>query len=237
MRRSAIAIGCIALLLTLAASTAVPGQAQGVTLKKPEFSHPLVIDNRYFPLKPETTFIYGGTEDGEPTYERFVVTERTKLVMGIETRVIHDRNWVNDELVEDTFDWFAQDDAGNVWYFGEFSTQYENGRAVGHEGSWRAGVNGASPGIVMEAKPKKGDTYREERAPGIAEDTATVLSLYSSVCVPLRCFSNVLKTKEFSPLEPGAFEYKYYAREIGLIKSFLAQGGSEVSRLIKIERE
>jgi hypothetical protein len=143
--------------------------------------------------------------------------------------------WVSrDESCMDTLDWFAQDNAGNVWYFGEFATEFKNGKVIGHDGSWEAGVDGAKAGIVMEAKPKVGDTYQQELAPGVAEDMATVLSLKESVCVPYGCFSNVLKTRDFSPLEPGVAENKYYAPGVGQIKTVMVEGGSEVSELVDV---
>jgi hypothetical protein len=168
------------------------------------------------------------------THGEFVVTGQTKTIMGVDTRVIHDTHWEAGKVVEITDDWFAQDDAGNVWYLGEFSSEYKNGKLVGHKGSWEAGKNGAQAGIVMEANPKVGDTYQQEVAPGIAEDQATVLSLTESVCVPYGCFSNVLKTKESTPLEPSVAEHKYYAPGVGQIKSVMVQGGSEESNLVNI---
>jgi hypothetical protein len=155
------------------------------------------------------------------------------MILGVETRVIRHRDWEKGKLVEDTFDWFAQDDAGNVWYFGEYSTQYKNGKVIGHEGSWEAGVDGALPGIVMEANPQVGDTYQQENAPGIAEDMATVLGVDESICVSYGCFSNVLKIKDFSPLEPDVVEHKYYTPGIGLIKTVLSRG-FELSELVNI---
>ncbi len=137
-------------------------------------------------------------------------------------------------MVERTEDWFAQDDEGNVWYLGEFATQYENGEIIGHEGSWEAGVDGAQAGIVMKAQPQVGETYQQENAPGIAEDMATVLSLTESVCVRYGCYSNVLQTAEFTPLEPGPVEHKFYARGVGQIKTVLVEGGEEQSQLTKI---
>ncbi|MGE5250332.1 MAG: hypothetical protein ACM3QS_08980 [Bacteroidota bacterium] len=235
MNRFTRAIGVMVWFLIFSTSAVIPAQARTASYL-PAFSHPLQINNRYFPLVPGTTYVYEGTDEHKRSYEEFVVTARSKTVMGIETRVIRDTNWVNGKIVEQTLDWFAQDDAGNVWYFGEYSTQYKNGKVIGHEGSWKAGVNGARPGIVMQGNPQVGDTYKQERAPGIAEDTATVLSLNESLCVPLNCYSHVLKTKEFSPLEPDVIELKYYAPGIGLIKSMLAEGGEEVSELVKIIR-
>ncbi len=234
MRRFTVTIGCIAFLLIATAIATNPAQAKQASFNNAKFSNPLVISNPYSPLVAGTTFIYQGTEDKKSTYEEFIVTDQTKVIQGIETRVVHDTVWTNSKITEDTFDWFAQDDAGNVWYFGEDSTQIKNGKVIGHEGSWESGVNGASAGIVMEAKPKVGDTYQQENAPGIAQDTATVLSLNESVCVAFGCFSNVLKTEEFSPLEPGVVENKYYASGVGNIKSFVAQGGSEVSELVSV---
>ncbi|HEY6073578.1 MAG TPA: hypothetical protein VIV15_09350 [Anaerolineales bacterium] len=235
MNRFTRAIGLMAALLIFAAGAAVPVQARPAS-QLPAFSHPLQINNRYFPLVPGTTYVYEGMDEHKRSYEEFVVTGRTKTIMGVPTRVIRDTNWENGKIVELTFDWFAQDDAGNVWYFGEYSTQYKNGKVIGHEGSWTAGVNGARPGIVMKANPAVGDTYKQERAPGIAEDTAAVLSLNESLCVSLDCYTRVLKTKEFSPLEPDVVEHKYYAPGIGLIKSLLVAGGEEVSELVKIIR-
>src|SRR5574341_790698 len=144
-------IGTIALLLVSMPGTTTPAPAGDISFSKAKFSNPLVIDNRYFPLVAGTTFIYEGTEDNKSTYEEFIVTDQTKVILGVETRVVHDTNWINGKIVEDTFDWFAQDDAGNVWYFGEDSSQIRNGKVIGHEGSWEAGVNGATAGIIMEA--------------------------------------------------------------------------------------
>ncbi len=198
-----------------------------------DFHHPLDITNPYMPLTAGTTFIYEGTTDGQPTRDTFVVTNETKVVDGITTRVIHDTAYVNGVRSEFTDDWFAQDDEGNVWYFGEATT--EVGPPVSHEGSWQAGKKGARPGIIMEAHPKVGDAYQQEFATGVAEDQAEVLKLTASICVPYGCFKHELKTKEFSPLEPGVVENKYYAPGIGEIKSVMVQGGSEEQHLVSIE--
>lgn len=236
MKRFAVTIGSVALLLLSVAGATVQVYAKEEAAISAKFSNPLVINNTYMPLAAGTTFIYQGTEDNKSTYEQFVVTDQTKTIQGVATRVVHDTVWTNGKITEDTFDWFAQDDAGNVWYFGEDSSQIKNGKVVGHEGSWEAGVNGASAGIVMEAKPKVGDTYQQENAPGVAQDTATVLSLNESVCVAYGCFSNVLLTREFSPLEPGVEENKYYAPGVGEIKSLITQGGSEESELVNVTK-
>jgi hypothetical protein len=199
---------------------------------KSNFSNPLKIDNKYFPLKPGTTMIYEGKSEEDLTRDVFVVTNDTKEIMGIPTRVVHDDGYVNREHEENTNDWFAQDDQGNVWYMGEYTTDLSNKGS--HEGSWEAGVKGAKAGIVMETDPKVNDKYNQEFSKGVAEDKGTVLSLDEKITVPYGIFSNVLKTKDFSPLEPDIVENKYYAQNIGEIKAMNVKGESEVESLVQI---
>jgi uncharacterized membrane protein YkoI len=174
------------------------------------------ITNPYFALTPGTKLTYlakksdGGQERGE-----FYVTSETKTVAGIETVVVWDRVWLNGSLTEDTRDWFAQDKDGNVWYFGEDTAELENGVVVNQAGSWEAGVDGAEPGIIMEANPKVGDVYKEEYYAGKAEDKAEIISLNEEVKVPFGSFSGCLQTKNYTPLEPNLVEYKYYCKEVG----------------------
>ena len=169
------------------------------------------IDNEYFPLKPGTTFVYGGGAERD----RMTVTHHTKKVMGVECVVVDDRAWEEGKLVEKTYDWYAQDKKGNVWYFGEDTKEYKNGKVVNTKGSWEAGLDGAKPGIMMQADPKVGDVYRQEYYPEEAMDMAKVLSLNASVTVPYGSFDHVLKTKEWTPLQPVFFEHKYYVRGVG----------------------
>lgn len=236
MKGLRVALSSIALTAMLAAGLVVPAYARQASAPKVKFSHPLTIDNPYFPLSPGTTFVYDGSDGNKSLHDTVAVTDQTRTVKGIETRVVHDTVFENGKMVEDTFDWYAQDDAGNVWYFGEDSTQYKNGKVISHEGSWEAGVNGASEGILMEAKPQVGDTYAQETAPGVGEDTATVVSLDESVCVPYGCFDHVLHTEETSPLEPGVVDAKYYAPGVGDIKEASVQGGSEFLTLTTITK-
>ena len=164
-------------------------------------------------MKPGTSFLYkGGTERDQMT-----VTSDTKKVMGVECVVVDDRAWEGDQLVEQTDDWFTQDKKGNVWYFGEDTKEYDNGKVVSTKGSWEAGVDGAKPGIIMPAEPKVGETHRQEYYPGEAMDMAKVLSLSESVTVPYGSFDHVLETKEWTPLEPGYVEHKYYAPGVGYV--------------------
>lgn len=229
----------VAILVTFSALLLVsfvgfPVQAQTIAFDKSNFHDPLKIDNKYFPLKTGTIMIYNGTdEDGKSTRDIFTVTNDTKQIQGITTRVVNDSAFVEGDLVEPTADWYAQDDSGNVWYMGEFTTDLTNKKNP-HEGSWEAGVKGARAGIIMLAEPKVGDTYEQEFAKGEAEDKGTVLSLNGNVSVPYGTFSNVLKTKDFSKLEPDIVENKYYAQNLGEIKELIVKGGSEEMTLIQI---
>jgi hypothetical protein len=222
------------LMMMLLTSMPLPVQASAITFNKSNFHDPLKIDNKYFPLKPGTIMIYNGTdEDGKSMSDIFTVTNDTKEIQGIITRVVNDSAFVEGDLVEPTADWFAQDDNGNVWYMGEFTTDLTNKKNP-HEGSWEAGVKGARAGIIMLAEPKVGDTYEQEFAKGEAEDKGTVLSLNENVSVPFGTFSNVLKTKDFSPVEPDIVENKYYAQHLGQVKAISVKGESEVETLVQI---
>ena len=193
------------------------------------------IDNPYFPLTPGTTFTYRGETEGVPTRNVTIVTNDTKVILGVTTTVVHDQVYENGVLAEDTFDWYAQDNAGNVWYFGEDTKELdENGNVISTEGTWEAGVNGAEPGIVMEANPKKGDKYQQEFAADVAEDMAQVIGFVDSFCVSYGCFNNVLVTKEWTPLERGVVENKYYAKGVGFIYGVMVKGGDEQIELVRV---
>ena len=193
------------------------------------------IDNPYFPLEPGTRFIHRGESEGTPTREVTIVTRETKEILGVTTTVVHARAFEEGVLVEDTFDWYAQDEDGNVWYFGEDTKELdEDGNVISTEGSWEAGVDGAQPGIIMLADPQVGDSYPQEVAPGVAEDMAEVIGFEDGVCVKYGCFDDVLVTKEWTPLEPGIVEHKYYAKGVGFILSIMVEGGEEQLELVRI---
>jgi len=194
------------------------------------------IDNQYLPLTPGTTLIYEGEiEDGMERIE-VEVTHETKDILGVTCIVVRDTVRVDGELVEDTYDWFAQDKDGNVWYFGEDSKEYEDGE-VDPAGSWEAGVDGAKPGIIMKASPQVGDAYRQEYYEDEAEDMAEVLSLNESVSVAYGLFDNCLQTQEWTPLEPDVVENKYYAPGIGVVLEVTVVGESERVELIEVETQ
>jgi hypothetical protein len=194
------------------------------------------IDNPFLPMIPGTTFVYRGVDDeGKAMRSRVQVTDQTRQILGVTTTVVRDRVFVDDELAEDTRDFFAQDKAGNVWYFGEDSKDIENGVVVSTEGSWLAGVDGATPGIIMKAHPGVGDEHQQEKATGVAEDQARVLAFGERVKVPFGTFGDSLKIAETTPLEPNALEHKLYAPGIGFIESRNIKGGKEVLRLAYIQ--
>jgi hypothetical protein len=187
-------------------------------------------------LIPGTTYIFQGTEDGKAQRDVVSVTDETKTILGVDAVVVND-TVTNKQggLIEQTFDWFAQDTDGNVWYLGEDSKTYENGQVVSTEGSWEAGVDGAQPGIIMEAHPAKGDFYSQECAPGVAEDQAKVLDVATSIKTPYDDFGQALLTRETTPLEPGTAENKYYAQCLGVVRAVDTKGGNAKSSLVAVE--
>jgi hypothetical protein len=235
-----------ALALVVVAGCGTPsggGEAKGRTEKAQKAYEPRIesadftsrIDNKYFPLKPGTTFVYKGEFHGTAERDVMAVTDDTKRVMGVECLVASDRVTEGGELVEQTYDWYAQDKEGNVWYFGEDVTEYKNGKVTGHEGSWESGVDGARPGIAMKADPRVGQTYRQEYSKGVAEDKARVVSLNGSVEVPYGKYDRVLVTEEFTPLEPGVVERQYYVAGVGDIVEATVKGQPERIELANVK--
>lgn len=197
-----------------------------------DFSDPLAIDNPWLPLPAGLHIVYDEVEGDECSVDDFVVTDATKsdfqgIYAGLTARVISDRAWLDEDcdgdrdlLIEDTFDWHAQDDAGNVWYLGEDTTVFEyddSGQVIGSskEGSWEAGRDGALAGLVMLAHPLKGATYRQEYSAGVAEDTAKVKQVGADVSTGLGDFSDCVVTRESTRLAPGDVEYKSYCPNLG----------------------
>jgi hypothetical protein len=186
-----------------------------------------VIDNPYLPLAVGSSWRYEGTDDeGATEVVEITVLDETRPVMGVTTRVVRDRVTVDGELVEDTLDWYAQDAAGNVWYFGEEVKDYEDGRVVSTAGSWEAGVDGALPGIAMPASPRPGETFRQEYFAGEAEDMFEILAVDASIDTPTGTFTDALLTRDWTPLEPGVAEEKLYVAGIGKVAERQVEGGS-----------
>lgn len=189
-----------------------------------------VVDNPHYPLRPGTTYFNASPEGF--FVDNLTVTRDTIEILGVTCVVVEDLAYEGGELVERTLDYFAQDKQGNVWYLGEDSTHFEDGKPVSTEGSWRAGNPGQHAGIIMLADPQVGDFYKQEQAPGVAEDQAVVISLNASVDVPYGSFSDLLQTDDTTPLEPGFLEKKFYAEGIGLLQE-VPNDGPQVD-LLKI---
>src|SRR2546430_14187079 len=192
------------------------------------------IDNPYLPLTPGTTLTYKGKLDGESARDVVTVTNRTKVILGVTTTVVHDQVFVKKELVEDTEDWFAQDTAGNVWYLGEDTKELEDGQVVSTEGSWEAGIDNARAGIFMPAQPMVGQAFKQEHPTNVAEDGAKIVDLNASVRTPFVSSNEALKTEEFSLLEPDVLDNKYYVRNVGLVREQTVQGGADFLELVSV---
>lgn len=211
----------------------LPANTYDPKLNPEEFSSS--VTNKYFTLIPGKKMVYEArTEEGTERIEVYVMDEK-KIVMGIETIVVWDRVWLNNELIEDTKDWYAQDKEGNVWYFGEDTAEMIDGKIINHNGAWEAGVDGALPGIIMKANPFEGETYRQEYYKGIAEDMADVLSSDENVSVPFGKLKNCLKTYDYTPLDPSSREHKYYCPDAGGAVLEINLDGNERTELISVE--
>jgi len=210
---------------------ALPQGSDPVEIDQSRFS--TEIDNPFWPMMPGTVWVY---REGDQRVE-VTVTDRTRRVMGVETRVVHDLVTENGVPVEDTYDWYAQDEDGNLWYFGEDTTEFEDGKPAGHAGAREAGVDGALPGILMPAEPEVGMTYRQEYYAGEAEDRAKVLSLDESVSVPFGDFTGALQTEDTTPLEPDVVEQKFYVRGIGPVLALKVKGDTGREELVHHTRD
>ena len=229
-----VALSVVAVAAMPAKSSRLPQGSEPVNLNPADFT--TNIDNPYWPMKPGSRWVYRET-DPEGTKQRVVVTvtRRTKKIAnGITARVVHDVVTVAGTPVEVTDDWYAQDSAGNVWYLGEHTTEYENGTPTTTEGSFEAGVDGAQPGVIMPARPKVGLRYRQEYYKGHAEDKAQVLSRKEQVEVPFGHFrpGRVLMTRDLNPLKPKILEYKFFARGVGPVLAVGVSGGSDREELL-----
>jgi hypothetical protein len=187
------------------------------------------IDNPYWPMAPGSKWVY--REDGARV--EVAVTDQTKEILGIQATVVHDVVTEDGELVEDTYDWYAQDRDGNVWYLGEATKEYEGGKVRSTEGTWEAGVDGAQAGILLPGKPEVGLRYRQEYYEGEAEDAGEILSLEERVEVPFGSFGDVLMTKDWTPLEPDVLEHKFYAKDVGPVLVVAISGGTGREELLR----
>jgi hypothetical protein len=185
------------------------------------------IDNPYFSLPVGRTFVYRGVENGKKELDRMHVTGKTRNVAGITATVVSDNVYEPPpKLLEKTFDYYAQDDHGNVWYLGEDTREFLRGGKVDRSGSWLAGKRGAKPGLIMEANPQVPDAYRQECLSGEAEDLAWVVGRGGS--------RDLLRTLEFSQLEPSIVERKVYRPRVGVVSEHQLSGGHETLKLVRV---
>ena len=223
---------------TSTARCELPQGAERVPLDPADFT--TRITNPWWPMRVGSRWVYRETSpDG--TVQRVVVSvlPKTKLIAnGVRARVAHDVVTEDGEPVEVTDDWYAQDRCGNVWYLGEATTEYENGKPVSTHGSFEAGVDGAQAGVAVPAKPRPGLRYRQEHYAGEAEDRAEVVSLREQVEVPFGYFprGRVLMTRDLNPLEPRVLEYKFYARGIGPVLAVGVSGSQDREELVRYIR-
>jgi hypothetical protein len=186
------------------------------------------VDNPWFPLTPGAVYVYDGVKDGKPSRDVVHVTNRVVTIAGAPCISVSDRLYLAGRLEERTTDWYTQDRAGNVWYFGEATAELDRqGRVRNTEGSWRAGVDGAQPGIFMPAHPRVGQTGRQEYYRGQAEDHFRVVARFGA---------NALLTEEWTPLEPGVLDHKLYVRGIGTTVERTVKGGDELNELVSLSR-
>jgi hypothetical protein len=244
--RMAAVLGTIAVV---AAMLATPAAAVGGrSCQLPRFGpgrdyHPHIdpasfspnVTNKFFPLTPGKTLVYTGTKDGKKALDLVATTSRTRVVDGVSTRVVEDRLYLDNVLQERTSDYYTQDRCGNVWYFGEDTAELDrHGNVISAEGTWHAGVDGAQPGVFMQAHPQVGRKFRQEWYEGHAEDVFKVLSRSSRVTVPYGSFRHALRTEETTALEPDVLDNKYYVKGIGEVAELSVKGPKEALKLVEI---
>jgi hypothetical protein len=185
------------------------------------------ITNPYFPAQPGMRWVYTGADSGHRLRDVVRVSRHVEIVDGVPCASVRDRVYLNGRLAEDTVDWFSQDARGTVWYFGEATKELDrHGRVKSREGSWRAGVDGARQGIVMPPHPRAGQVFQQEHFKGHAEDRFKVLSVRG----------HVVRTREWTPLEPGVVDGKWYRRGVGMTREQSIKGGHDRADLVSFTR-
>ena len=248
-RRVGLAVGGLSALIAVAvvgvagvASAGQPGPIKSgagpgwpATLSPSDFVSR--VDNPYFPLKPGSEWHYKGNKDGTRTTDDLKATHRTKTILGVDTTVVHDVVRVHGRPEEVTNDFYAQDRDGNVWYFGEATKELDrHGNIISTEGSFKAGVDGARAGLYIPGHPQVGDSARQEFYKGHAEDHFKVLDRKAHVSVPFVSTNKALRTKEWTPLEPGVVDNKYYVRGVGTVREIAVKGPVERLELVSFTR-
>jgi hypothetical protein len=251
--RPAIATGAVVAAIAVALAGiagqagAAPGSKSQRTIKSgagpgwPKTLHPSDfvrrVDNPFFPLKPGSKWFYRGIEGDTHESNKIHVKHKRKTILGVHTTIVHDVVFKHGKPREVTDDWYAQDRHGNVWYFGENTKELDgHGHVISREGSFKAGKNGARPGVLFPGDPKRGQTARQEFFKGHAEDHFKILDTSARVKSPYTSSRHAVRTKEWTPLEPGIVENKYYVRGVGTVKSKIVKGPRERSHLVHFHR-
>ncbi len=243
-RAAATAVLGFALLLTGCARPPALGQDYFTTaghrahlapFHHADFHHSTVITNPFFPVVPGTKWRWKGQYRGLPYVQADWVPHYTRLIDGVVTQPVIDEDIVSGRIIAGSIDYYAQDDQGNVWYLGETTSHYVNGKLTDHADSWIAGRKGALPGIFMPAHPAlRSPHYQQEYAPNLAADVARVINTSASTCVPLHCFQDTVEFLETSVLNPGVVSAKYYAPGVGLIKENTLAGDPYAYGLVSV---
>jgi hypothetical protein len=234
-RTSLLALLAVALAAGCGSSKSTSTTSSGAPTKSTHFG--ASVTNPWFPLRPGSVYRYRGVKDGEPSREVMTVTHRTKTIDGAKCVVVSDLLYIRGKLEERTEDYYTQDGKGNVWYFGEKTAELDaNGNVKNTSGSWMAGVHGAKPGIFMFAHPRVGQSARQEYLKGEAEDHFQIVAKGVVTTVPFKAFRGAMLTKEWTPLEPGVIDHKYYARGIGTVLEQTVKGCSERNELVAFRR-
>jgi len=212
---------------TAASSSQLPQGSEPVNLDPADFTTD--ITNQYWPMSPGSRWVYRET-DGKGGVQRVVVTvtDQTKVIDGVTARAVHDVVSEDGQPVEVTDDYYAQDSSGTLWYLGENTAEYENGKVSSREGSFEAGVDGAQAGVILPGDPQVGQSYRQEYKAGEAEDQGKILTLDGTVTVPFGHFTGALGTEDSNPLD-GSVEHKFYAKGVGPVQTLdVGTKGQEV---------
>jgi len=234
---TSLAAGLLLLALTASAcggggESSQPEQASGII---DPADYTATVDHPLVPLSSIRLTVFQGSERDAETGEAVEtrvesrVLEKSELVAGVEVTAVEVNEYEGDELVERTTDYYAQQPDGSVSYMGERVENYEDGEISGHEGQWLAGEGGAMPGLFMPAEPKLGQTFEQERAPGVAEDRSTVVAVGLDVTTPAGTFADCIKTEDFAPLD-NTTGFKYYCPGVGLVREEFPGGGIDLVR-------
>ncbi len=226
-------LGGIALARSPMPSGAAPTPVASPTIDPADFT--ATVDNTWFPLVPGTTLTYHGRKDGKASVDTFEITRDIATIDGVPCAVIHDTLTQRGRVLEQTTDWYSQDNQGNVWYFGEDTQELDgHGKVLNTDGTWQAGVDGAQPGIFMPADPQIGQSFAQESFPGQAEDHFVVLQIGVPTRVPYGSFDGAMVTAEWTPLEPDVLSEKVYVQGTGEVREFDVAGSDEHFALVSV---